>query len=158
MIRHTRGPAAGGRAYGSPFADNLTEVDHLQKVSIRYGSWIDGIQPHWEADGKPVSGSIHGNGGGPSEGSFTLNHDEYINKIDVGSGAISGATVVCSLKFYTNRGETHGPYPPGGPAIHKVRDEVLESPTGVSGFFGTSGGTGLNSLGCFTPSHGDAQK
>jgi hypothetical protein len=129
----------GGGTGGEAFSDDLTEITRVKEVRIRSGAYIDSIQLVWElADGSTVEGEHHGGQGG-TPSSFTLAAGEFINRIHVGAGA-----QVDSLTFYTNRGETHGPFgnAKGG------QNQISGGP--INGFHGRSGVI-VYSIGAFSP-------
>jgi hypothetical protein len=124
---------------GSPFTDDLTQVCRLAGMVVRHGSRIDAITSIWELpDGSQVTGTRHGGTGG-SESSFTLEKDEYINRIELRSGS-----EVDSLTFFTDTGNKFGPFGGSGGGDHTI----VGGP--INGFFGRSGSR-LDAIGAYSP-------
>lgn len=134
---YRRSEQEGGTG-GDPFADDLTEVCRLVTVRIRSGSRIDAITAVWRmADGSTRPGRQHGGSGG-TEQQFSLDADEYINRIEGRSGA-----EVDQLTFFTSKGRRYGPYGGNG----GLPFEITGGP--VNGFFGRSGSR-VDAIGGFT--------
>jgi hypothetical protein len=124
---------------GAPFTDDLTQICRLVQVIIRHGSRIDAITSVWVLpNGTEVTGTRHGGTGG-TESSFTLEKDEYINRIELRSGS-----EVDALTFFTDTGNKYGPYGGSGGSEHTI------SGGPINGFFGRSGAR-LDAIGAFSP-------
>ncbi len=123
-----RTPQVGGGG-GQPFADDLTGVKRLTKLTIRHGAYVDAIQCTWQMnDGSSHTGAQHGGAGGRQD-VITFAADEYI----VGVSGRAGA-YVDQLVIKTNK-RTYGPY--GGNGGKPFDLGPLAAHT--TGFFGRSG-------------------
>lgn len=124
-----------GGSGGGPFSDDLTQSCRLSTVTIRSGTYVDGIEGTYTMpSGATFSGGYHG--GSPQ--SFDLAPNEYITHVDIRSGRY-----VDQLKFTTNLGNVHGPFGGDGGGAYSL------SNLNVGGFFGQSG-TYLDAIGFFT--------
>lgn len=94
-----------GGTGGDPFSDDLTEVCRLTAVRIRSAARVDAITAVWRmADGSTRTAQQHGGNGG-TEQQFSLDADEYINRIEGRSGS-----EIDQLAFFTSKGRKFGPY------------------------------------------------
>jgi hypothetical protein len=112
---------------GSEFTDthDVNSWGRITQISVRHGSEVDAIATTY-ANGQFLS---HGGTGGDLT-VITLNDDEFINKVDLRSGAR-----LDQITFHTSKGVTYGPYGGSGGSPHSVdfSSNVLQY------FFGRSG-------------------
>lgn len=74
---------------GDPFSNQI-----IKEIGLRTGGRVDQIK---------INGNIHGGYGGTDLGSIILEHEEYINRVDIRSGE-----EVDYVKFSTNKGHSIG--------------------------------------------------
>jgi hypothetical protein len=112
---------------GSEFTDthDVNSWGRITQISVRHGSEVDSIATTY-ANGQFLS---HGGTGGDLT-VITLNDDEFINKVDLRSGAR-----LDQITFHTSKGVIYGPYGGSGGSPNSVDfgSNVLQY------FFGRSG-------------------
>jgi hypothetical protein len=118
-----------GGSGGGSFSDDMTNVERIQSITLRGGTYVDAIAITYVlVDGTTVTKSHGGTGG--SAVTLTLSSDEYITRVTGRSGSL-----LDQITFTTSYGRTLSAGGSGGAAF--TVDPKANRP--IVGVFGRSG-------------------